>query len=199
MARPREFDTEDLLEKAMLAFWEGGLQGTSMRRLEAVTGVKQVSLYNAFGNKEGLFLAVLDRYKDLMASALDRHLENRDLDGIGAFLKSIVTPESSFPNNYFGCLMVNTALAAATAGPAVKTRVELCRAMVGEKLRAALRRAKSRGKLRRGLNLDQCTELLVCTIDGIFVTIRLAGDQTAGKPAVKALIRTLGDWRSKSS
>ena len=71
MARPREFDAEDLLEKAMLAFWEGGLQGTSMRQLEAVTGVKQVSLYNAFGDKEGLFLAVLDRYADRMASVLD--------------------------------------------------------------------------------------------------------------------------------
>ncbi len=199
MARPREFDTEDLLEKAMLAFWEGGLQGTSMRQLEAVTGVKQVSLYNAFGNKEGLFLAVLDRYADRMASALDRHLENRELDGIGAFLKSVVTPEAGFPYNSFGCLMVNTALAAAAGGPAVKTRVESCRAMIGEKLGAALGRAKSRGRLRRGLNLDQCTELLVSTLWGISVTIRLAGDQTAGKPAAKALIRTLGDWRSKSS
>ncbi len=170
-----------------------------MRQLEAVTGVKQVSLYNAFGDKEGLFLAVLDRYADLMASVLDRHLENRELDGIGAFLKSIVTLGSSFPNNYFGCLMVNTALAAAAGGPAVKARVELCRTMVGEKLGAALRRAKSRGRLRRGLNLDQCTELLVSTLWGIFVTIRLAGDQTAGKPAAKALIRTLRDWRSKPS
>ena len=199
MARPREFDAEDLLEKAMLAFWEGGLQGTSMRQLEAVTGVKQVSLYNAFGDKEGLFLAVLDRYADLLASVLDRHLEDRELDGIGAFLKSIVTPESSFPNNSFGCLIVNTALGAAAGGPEVKTRVQLCRAMVGEKLRAALGRAKSRGRLRHGLNLDQCTELLVSTLWGIFLTIRLAGDQTAGKPAALALNRTLRNWRSESS
>ena len=63
MGRPREFDTEDLLEKVMLAFLESGLQGTSMRQLEATTGVKQVSLYNAFGDKEGLFLSALDRYK----------------------------------------------------------------------------------------------------------------------------------------
>lgn len=195
MARPREFDAEELLETAMLAFWERGLQPTSMRHIEAVTGVKQVSLYNAFGTKEGLFLAVLDRYTQRIAYALDGHLENRDLDGIAAFAKSIVTPGSGFPNNSFGCLMVNTTFAGEVGGPAVKAHVKDFRAMVRDKLAAALGRAKSRGKLKRGLKLDQSAELLVSTIWGIWATIRLAADQTAGKPAAEALSRMLQDWR----
>ena len=57
MARPREFDTEALLDQVSLIFLESGLQRTSLRQLETLTGVKQVSLYNAFGSKEKLFLA----------------------------------------------------------------------------------------------------------------------------------------------
>ena len=198
MARPREFDLEDLLEKAMLAFWESGLQRTSMRRLEAATGVKQVSLYNVFGDKEGLFLAVLGRYNDLLTTVLDRHLDNRGLDGIASFTTSIVTPESGFPNNCFGCLIVNTALAVEVDGPAVKMRVDACRAMVRARLAGALERAKSRDTLRRGLNVDECAELVISTLWGIFVTIRLAGEQTAGKPAAEALNQTLSSWRVQS-
>ena len=197
MARPREFDPEDLLETAMLTFWEKGLQPTTMRKIEELTGVKQVSLYNAFGDKEGLFLAVQDRYAERIGKALDRHLENRDLDGIIAFAKSMVTPGSGFPDNAFGCLTVNTALIGEAGSPAVKARVDACRGMVRDKLAAALGRAKSRGRLKRGLNLNHCAELLVSTLWGIFITIRLAADQTAGKPAVDALNRMLRDWRAK--
>ena len=198
MARPREFDPEALLETAMLTFWEKGFQPTSMRHIEAVTGVKQVSLYNAFGDKEGFFLAVLDRYAERIGKALDRHLENRDLDGIAAFAKAMVTPGSGFPDNSFGCLAVNTAVFAGADGPAVMARVDACRGMVRDKLAAALRRARSRGRLKRGLNLNHCAELLVSTFWGVFITIRLAADQTAGKPAVESLKRTLRDWRADS-
>jgi AcrR family transcriptional regulator len=69
MARPREFDSEELLDKVALAFLENGLQSTSMRQLETLTGVKQVSLYNAFGSKEGLFLAAFDRYTEQIGAA----------------------------------------------------------------------------------------------------------------------------------
>ncbi len=182
----------------MLAFWEKGFQPTSMRHIEAATGVKQVSLYNAFGDKEGLFLAVLDRYNARISEVLDRHLEDRDLDGIIAFAQSIVTPESGFPNNSFGCLMVNTALGGEAGGWATSERVDDCRALVRDKLKKALTRAKSRRKLKRGMNLDQCAELLVSTFWGIFVTMRLAKDQTAGRPAVEALTGTLCDWRVAS-
>ena len=195
MARPREFDTDELLETAMQAFWEKGLQPTSMRYIEAATGVKQVSLYNAFGDKEGLILAVLDRYHSFMAATLDRHLESRDLDGIIDFARSIVTPGSGFPNNSFGCLMVNTVVEGKAGESLVLSRVDECRVMVRDKLTEALLRAESRGNLKRGLNVDQCAELLVSAIWGIFANIRLVGDQSAGESAVKGLTEMLHTWR----
>lgn len=199
MARPREFDMDDLLETVMLIFWEHGLQATSMRQIEAATGVKQVSLYNAFGDKEGLFIAVMNRYDGKLSAALDKYLDDRDLDGIVDFVYSLVTPGSGYPDNAFGCLNVNTAIVAERGGSAIKTPVNKCRAMVRDKICAALLRAKNRGNLKHGLDLNHCAELLLSTIWGIFITMRLAADQTGGRPAVEGLVQILNDWSVDSS
>ena len=197
MARPREFDTEALLDRASMAFLESGLQLTSMRHLEDLTGVKQVSLYNAFGSKEGLFLAAFDRYTERVAAAQKQHLDDRGLDGIESFVKAIVSADSPLPLAHFGCLIVNTALVAGTAGPAIKSRVQVFRQEMHARFVGALIRAKANDELKRGLNLDQCAEFLLSAVWGIFVTIRLADDdQTVGQPAASALVKAVREWRA---
>lgn len=62
MARPREFDPEEVLHAAMVAFWRKGYDGTSMRDLVGATGLKKGSLYAAFGDKRSLYHAALDHY-----------------------------------------------------------------------------------------------------------------------------------------
>ncbi len=197
MARPREFDTEALLDSVSMAFLESGLQLTSMRHLEDLTGVKQVSLYNAFGSKEGLFLAAFDRYTERVATAQKSHLDDRGLDGIESFVKAIVSPDSPLPLAHFGCLIVNTALVADSAGPAIKSRVQAFRQEMHARFVGALTREKSNHKLKRGLNVDQCAEFVLSAVWGIFVSIRLADDdQTVGQPAASALVKAVREWRA---
>ncbi len=62
VGRPREFDIEQALDKAMLLFWEKGYEGTSLADLTAVMGITKPSLYAAFGDKRALFEAALTRY-----------------------------------------------------------------------------------------------------------------------------------------
>jgi len=62
MGRPREFDIDEATDQAMHAFWRSGYGGTSLSDLMAATGLEKGSLYKAFGCKEKLFLAALDRY-----------------------------------------------------------------------------------------------------------------------------------------
>jgi len=67
MARPRQFDPEDVLEQSMHAFWQRGFHDTSVDDLVAATGVQPGSLYNAFkGGKRELFLGSLARYSALV-------------------------------------------------------------------------------------------------------------------------------------
>lgn len=71
MARIQTFDTDEVLEKAMLLFWEKGYEHTSMSDLFAVMGISRQSLYNTFGNKRSLFEAALERYR---LDYLDKYL-----------------------------------------------------------------------------------------------------------------------------
>ncbi|WP_372747152.1 TetR/AcrR family transcriptional regulator, partial [Litorivivens sp.] len=60
--RPRAFDREAALEKAMQAFWARGYDGTSMAQLVEAMGINSPSIYAAFGSKEGLFFEAVELY-----------------------------------------------------------------------------------------------------------------------------------------
>ena len=62
MARPRSFDPDEALDLARDVFWQKGFQGASLDDITAATGLNKPSLYAAFGDKNALFLKVLDRY-----------------------------------------------------------------------------------------------------------------------------------------
>src|SRR5271170_6573535 len=62
IGRPREFDTDAALEKAMRLFWAKGYEGTSVADLTGEMRISRPSLYAAFGDKQSLFRAALERY-----------------------------------------------------------------------------------------------------------------------------------------
>ena len=62
MARPREFDEDEVLDRAMHVFWAKGYEGTSMADLLSAMGLTNSSLYKAFGSKENLFRRTMERY-----------------------------------------------------------------------------------------------------------------------------------------
>src|SRR4029077_11037242 len=62
--RPRAFDADVALERAMHIFWAKGYEGASLSNLTRAMRINRPSLYAAFGNKEQLFGRVLDRYMD---------------------------------------------------------------------------------------------------------------------------------------
>ena len=64
MARPREFDPDDALSRITPVFWEKGYEGSSLHDLEAATGLNRQSLYRAFGDKRGMYLAALAAYDE---------------------------------------------------------------------------------------------------------------------------------------
>lgn len=64
--RPRTFDRDQALKKAMLVFWEKGYEGTTMSDLIETIGMKAPSVYAAFGNKDKLFIEAIELYSDLV-------------------------------------------------------------------------------------------------------------------------------------
>src|SRR6187431_1625810 len=68
LGRPREFDVDEALDRAMGVFWRKGYEGASLPELTAAMGINRPSLYAAFGNKESLFKKALGRYVEGPAS-----------------------------------------------------------------------------------------------------------------------------------
>ena len=66
MARPREFDEAEALDRAMVVFWKKGYQNTSLDDLLEAMGIQRGSFYNTFGSKRETYLRTIDRYTEFM-------------------------------------------------------------------------------------------------------------------------------------
>lgn len=146
--RPREFDTELALDKALHVFWQRGYEGTSLTDLTEAMGISRPSLYAAFGNKEELFRLALDRYAKKGPGAIHGEaLAEPTARKVVEHLLHSVAMSLTDPCNPSGCLAVQGALTCSQAADSIKQ--ELCkRRSEGEdNLRKRFERAKSEGDL----------------------------------------------------
>lgn len=102
MGRIRAFDETAVLAGAMMAFREHGFAGASVKDLERATGISAGSLYNAFGDKDGLYRAAFEFYfKAVIDPRLCAARTLEDLET--AFLALFEAPMT----DGFGCLVIN--------------------------------------------------------------------------------------------
>lgn len=106
-----QFDREAALDCAAAAFWRKGYDATSVQDLEAATGLGRGSLYNAFGDKQALFLAALKRYAATVARPALALLEAQDVRaGVRAMLDAMVERMAAGEGPR-GCLVTNACVA----------------------------------------------------------------------------------------
>jgi len=125
MARPRSFDTDQALDLARDVFWRKGFQSTSLDDITAATGLAKPSLYAAFGDKNAMFLKVLERYHASIVADAERILNEgaSAREAIERWLTGFV-PFCSGVKGIRGCLSVNTAADGASDQKEVRNRVE---------------------------------------------------------------------------
>lgn len=90
MGRPRSYSRDAVVEKAMGVFWQNGYKATSISDVVRETGLNTASMYKEFGDKEGLFSAALDHYRDHVIGP--RYLiliDNPSLEGVEMFLRNV--------------------------------------------------------------------------------------------------------------
>lgn len=109
MARPPEFDRSEVISNAMLLFWKYGYKGVSISDLEAATGLRRASIYGAFGDKEALFLKVLQNYRDTELAAVSNVLDSCEnaKQSIERRFASVIDMRDQ-EDSWLGCLMVNS-------------------------------------------------------------------------------------------
>jgi AcrR family transcriptional regulator len=112
MARKRNFDEDNVLDRAMDVFWRSGYEGSSMAELTSAMGLSAPSIYGAFHNKRGLFDAVLDRYADRQSEHGAWILSAPTAREVAERMLFRAADELRGPNQPPGCLLIQAGLSA---------------------------------------------------------------------------------------
>ncbi|NDV87946.1 TetR family transcriptional regulator [Aurantimonas aggregata] len=167
--RPREFDVDEALDKAVLLFWRQGYEGTSLADLIEAMGITKPSLYAAFGNKEELFRKAVDRYADKRVAYLDTILNQpssrRAIEGFLMLFTGAESPDGT-PT---GCLMVQGALVCSPEGDSVKDDLQARRFSNLQRLCERLERWKAEGDLPGDTDTDSLGSYVITVANGLVV------------------------------
>lgn len=193
MARPREFDPDAALERAMQAFWAKGYEATSLDDLCAATGLSRSSLYAAFGDKHALLLQALDRYEESsaarIAAALGRPLPIRE--AIAALLGEFIDNIVAGPGRR-GCFIGNCAAELARHDRDALARVRRSLERTERQLGEALERARTHGELAPSANPRALARFLASGIHGLRLVGKANPDREALDDVARTMLRCLG-------
>jgi TetR/AcrR family transcriptional repressor of nem operon len=192
MARPREFDADDALERAMQAFWAKGFKATSLDDLCAATGLSRSSLYTAFGGKRALLHQSLHRYEEQgiarITAALARPVPVREAvaDFVSGLIERIVSGSGRT-----GCFIGNCAAELARQDRATAARVRRSLERVEATFRDALKRAQARGEVAASADIGVIARFLVSGIQGLRLIGKANPDRAALEDIKNVMLRCL--------
>ena len=167
--RPRAFDPDAALERAMHVFWAKGYEGASLSNLTRAMRINRPSLYAAFGNKEQLFRKVLDRYVDGPLAYFGKALAATTARDVIEQIFFGAARMASDPRLPAGCLMVQGALACGDAAGSVRKEVAGRRGASEVVLRRRLQRAKREGDLPQDADPAELARYVMTVLQGMAV------------------------------
>jgi AcrR family transcriptional regulator len=183
LGRPRSFNPDKALDRAMYVFWRKGYEGTSLSDLTRAMGINAPSLYAAFGNKDALFGKVVDRYIAGPASFIPTALEKPTARGVVEHLFAGVVALQIAKGHPGGCLLVRGAMAAGAKASRIRRKVMARLAGAEAAIRKRLERAKAEGDLPKHANPADLARYVMAVLDGIAV----AGATGAGPKQLKRI------------
>jgi AcrR family transcriptional regulator len=190
MARPRSFNPDEALDFARDVFWQKGFQGTSLDDITAATGLAKPSLYAAFGDKNALFLKVLDRYHGRIIANAERILNEGPSarEAIERWLRGFV-PFCSGIKGSRGCLSINTAADGASEQKEVRKRVERFNRKLEELLRNRLR--ADRAQFSDAFDPDSAARTILAIYLGLMIMAKHAPDAARVRATLNQAMKLL--------
>ena len=167
--RPRTFDIEETLDRALHVFWRKGYEGTTLPDLTEAMGINRPSLYAAFGSKEGLFRRALDRYAEQTGCLMGEALKEPSARAAVERLLRATADALTDPKNPRGCLAVQGALSCGEAAEPIRQELNARRAAVEVALRERFERAKAEGDLPPGSDAADLARYVATVIQGMSV------------------------------
>ena len=182
LGRPRGFDADRALDRALAIFWRDGYEGASLPALTKAMGINRPSLYAAFGNKEALFRKAVERYDAGPARYAPRALHKPTArEVVEALLEGIIVLLTK-PQHPGGCLMVQGVLVSGENDSRVRKELASRRASGVAAIRRRFQRAIDEGDLPANADATGLARFVATVMHGLAV-------QAASGASRKELVR----------
>lgn len=187
--RPRAFDRDEALRRAMRLFWTCGYEGTSIADLTAAMGINKPSLYAAFGCKEALFREAVSLYDRVESQAVTQALRDAPTgrDAVEALLRVNVAAYSD-PEKPAGCMVVLAALLGTPENESLRAALAENRRQGQEALRRRLEQDVAAGALPPGTDTARLAAFYTTVLQGLSVQARDGASRAALEAIVDAAL-----------
>ena len=192
--RPRQFDEDEVLDALVQLFWSRGFDDASLNEIVEAAGLNKSSLYNAFGSKDEVFFAVLDRYMDFRSAMLAEMFDGEGgLDLVLGFLQ-VVRAELASDTGCRGCLAVNASTELGMRDERVAAMADRYRHQIADGVRGPLVRAADAGEIDAGL-VDAYVDMVVAFCISLSVAARSGAATEELERQIDSLEQLIGSWR----
>jgi TetR/AcrR family transcriptional repressor of nem operon len=194
MPRPCNYDRDTVVERATDLFWEQGYGKTSIGDLVDATGLQPGSLYAAFGNKKGLFLAVIEHYNQAFIADIRalREQPGAAIDKIATLLEEIVERQAG-GRDHRGCLTVNAMLEMSDHDSDIGDRLSGYNRFLGNAFESLIEDAQREGSIDHERDTSALAMFLINNIWGLKVMCKSKPDRTAMQAVVDGVMAALND------
>lgn len=176
MARSKEFEEKEVLDKAMRLFWEQGYEKTSMTELVEHMGIHRRSLYDTFGDKHNLFLKAMDRFDDKISAALAGGVKGSKTasEALQFIFGFMIDGDEDSPA---GCLMVNSAVELAARDVEVDNKSTKAFTTAEQLLKEIILWGQRKGEFTSTYNAEELAEYL----HNVWIGLRVMARTSASK------------------
>ena len=177
--RPREFDREEALGRAVGAFHQKGFDATSLDELASAMSMNRPSIYNAFGDKESVYLSALDHFTDHLKKEVGKRIASE-----ATLEKALTRAYQGALDVYFsedparGCFVFCTAPVEALAHPEIQEKLQGVLKELDTVLEMKFRQAQESGEISSELNATLAAQMAQSVLHSLAIRAR-AGDTKA--------------------
>jgi TetR/AcrR family transcriptional repressor of nem operon len=192
MSRPKEFNPDDAIEKAMHVFWHKGYEATSIEDLLTAMNLNRGSLYDTFGDKRQLFLKVIDRYCHGFVAEKFSLLDQLGpaLPTLRRFIHGMIEGALADPQRR-GCLIANTVMELSPHEKEIAGTLRQALKMAEDTFFKVLARAKQQGELKDDKDPRALARFLMTMMQGTIVMIKAGASADVVKPTAETALSIL--------
>lgn len=176
----------------MRLFWQRGYAGTSLAEIEAATGLSRPSIYAAFGDKEGLFLQVVDYYDAHYSARLRAALcrAATACAGVDAYFVRLLAAFAD-PDLPLGCLVTNAAVEGDRGATRLGRKIAASIALTEDAFYARLRRGQIDGEVASRADARAAARQFVAVTQGLSVLAKASAQPSVLQDVVRITLASM--------